>query len=948
MFKDHYFSHSKEITRIRSIGGLSLTPAPLKTLIVASLILIAPLVSHPSLASTPVILTSETSEIKLNRHCDYFLEDSLAATSQPPSQATFQPITHDNLALGFSNKTVWLKCSFISHVDATQSESSKDWWIQVLPAALQSVTIYHPDGTIYKNGSSVPYLDKKIQAPTSIFQIWPPNNTESTYFIRIHSKTTLSPQLTLYDSTQFITAQFWEAAILGIFLGLLIIAAFVNGAYGVIFRDFTIATFTLSLVFSGLLSLSLSGWSIPLFFRYWPNGYYLFHGFFVSSGIATLVWSFYDLLETKKISPKTYQVIRWLRYSLFGCSLTSFFGLYYGWPNVFVRLASTVGMIPALVIGYRQCKTGRTQFKYYFAGILLFFIFLALGQLNGFGIFAITGAATQMPRIGAGIYAVLVTIGIIFKVREIDLARERLESEKVASIRALGQLGHEIRTPLNAIANLARIALSQTNMADVFAKLLTIHRETKSVLDVTNTLLNYSQVSDKSLIIAKCDFNLKGLVKELCQLYTPIAAEKGLYYGCEVDPEIPNLVHSDPVRIRQILNNVLNNAVKFTDRGSIRLEAKQIDRSVRITVSNSVCDTPSVLDSQTSSAKLGLSISADLAERLGGSLIFSTPEKKNRIQNKRDDEDQEFSESVQYVDQINEAVFWLPITLSPAALPVQTHAQLSTVEAWIVEDNPVNLEITEAAVRAAGLTFRSFTTAEETLKVAMTSEQSFPALAIIDIHLDLDRSDSDDSKLYGLDLARQLREHSSKTVLIALTGESAQERSEWQDQSPFDQIWTKPLAFDQAVLELSRIVSRNLQSQIPQEQEKAFKPSEPLMSLIHPNMTSAFLTNEDAANFLNRVTDSLTTTVNELDSVLSSRESNSSSDSTGALLARKTRLIGLAHKLKSTASSVTDQTLVKLTEEIETLIKNESEDEARLRIPGIRHRIDLLPNDSKK
>ncbi len=114
MFKDHYFSHSKEITRIRSIGGLSLTPAPLKTLIVASLILIAPLVSHPSLASTPVILTSETSEIKLNRHCDYFLEDSLAATSQPPSQATFQPITHDNLALGFSNKTVWLKCSFIS------------------------------------------------------------------------------------------------------------------------------------------------------------------------------------------------------------------------------------------------------------------------------------------------------------------------------------------------------------------------------------------------------------------------------------------------------------------------------------------------------------------------------------------------------------------------------------------------------------------------------------------------------------------------------------------------------------------------------------------------------------------------------------------------------------------------------------------------------------------
>ena len=228
---------------------------------------------------------------------------------------------------------------------------------------------------------------------------------------------------------------------------------------------------------------------------------------------------------------------------------------------------------------------------------------------------------------------------------ELHEAKEAALTAAKAKSAFLANMSHEIRTPMNGVLGMLEM-IKDTSLSKTQSDLLrTAYASADSLLAIINDILDFSKIEAGKMTIEHIEISVQNVVSDICTLLGGTAREKGLTLSCDIDPDLPGVLIGDPVRLRQVLTNLIGNAVKFTETGEVRVKVNllrcvgnsaQVEFSVEDTgigISRTVL--PQLFDEFTQAdgsttrkfggTGLGLTISRQLVELMGGNInVVST------------------------------------------------------------------------------------------------------------------------------------------------------------------------------------------------------------------------------------------------------------------------------------------------------------------------------------
>ena len=222
---------------------------------------------------------------------------------------------------------------------------------------------------------------------------------------------------------------------------------------------------------------------------------------------------------------------------------------------------------------------------------------------------------------------------------ELDHHRKEAERASERKSQFIASMSHEFRTPLASIINYTELATEADASGDVMHKSLeTIERSARHLASLIDALLDDAGLAAGHLELRETEFDCHGLFADVADMMAPMAGEKGLSFAIGIDPDVPQKVRADEVRLRQILINLLSNSVKFTSEGGVRLLASFANSRLVITVTDtgpgiSAEDQERVFQAfERASARdetglgLGLTITLRIVQLMGGEVsLDSTP-----------------------------------------------------------------------------------------------------------------------------------------------------------------------------------------------------------------------------------------------------------------------------------------------------------------------------------
>ncbi|WPO49857.1 ATP-binding protein [Pseudomonas sp. S1Bt23] len=351
-----------------------------------------------------------------------------------------------------------------------------------------------------------------------------------------------------------------------------------------------------------------------------------------------------------------------------------------------------------------------------------------------------------------------------------QLIQTREEAERANNAKSdfLAMMSHELRTPMNGVLGMLQL-LETTEMTDEQHEYAALASEsTEHLLKVINDILDFSRIERSALELEHIPFNLAELISSSAQAFQHSAAQRGLDLQLRLPPGMESLqVKGDPTRIRQILVNLIGNALKFTEQGSVTVEPQwqALDHellwftcSVRdsgIGISteslelmfNAFQQADSSISRRYGGTGLGLPIARTLAERMGGTLRAQSEEGRGSV-----------------------FTLEIPLALYQQSLPVLAprvhsgHAHGEGRNVLLVEDNPVNQTVIQAMLRSLGFTVSIATDGAQAIRSA--ESLIFDAI-LMDCRLPL---------IDGYEATRQIRQlpGCADLPIIALTANALQ------------------------------------------------------------------------------------------------------------------------------------------------------------------------------
>ncbi|WP_290468795.1 hybrid sensor histidine kinase/response regulator [Lacinutrix sp. MedPE-SW] len=489
----------------------------------------------------------------------------------------FKPLTLDNESVGFTTDNYWLNFKL-----ENPSNETKIYYLQTARPVTDVANLYQIHNnkiSHFKSGDTTPFNERQVQHRKTIFKIELPKNSIQQFYIHLKSDgETLNLPLILHTENQFWKSNYNQQLFLGFFYGLLFLAAIVYLFFYTSLSNKTFLYYSIYVLSIALLQSALDG----LIFQYiLPSGGFLNNRAVLTAGLFSnffLLKYCEHFLKIRKRTKYIKVVFKILYTIIIALCILLFIN---DQTKVWVYPMSNInGMLSLIVIlttlFYLRFKNYKVD-VYFTIGIFFLIIGLLGFLMNNLSLLPNNFLTLNSAKFGIALEVIFLSLSMTNLIRDLRLEKEESQvlalnkSEEISELKSyfMSNISHEFRTPINAIMGIADDELSKNQNNEMLKNFQVIKHASLSLLSNINDILDFEKIEKGELKLRNEAFNPKKSIIQISDNWKRMAEKKGLKYNVNIEDTLPEILEGDPERFSQIINNVLSNAVKFTNFGKI-------------------------------------------------------------------------------------------------------------------------------------------------------------------------------------------------------------------------------------------------------------------------------------------------------------------------------------------------------------------------------------------
>jgi signal transduction histidine kinase/CheY-like chemotaxis protein len=597
----------------------------------------------------------------------------------------------DSLNFGLTESAIWLRLTLRNATDADIER-----YLEVAFTHLHHVDLYLPTAAGYERiatGHARPFAQRPVSHRHFVFPLRVAAGSGATYYLRVASGTGLDVPAKLWEPQAFQRASLLEYIGQSLYFGTLLALGLYNLLLFLSLRDRGYFYYVLFVAANALSTVAFSGIGFQFLWPESPQWSMISSMMgFAATGLTLLVFES-SLLATARVVPRLQRVMRVFIFLLLA-QMLGFWLLPYTRMIRYGIALDAATMVLALVVAVACLLRGQRSARFFLLAFSALVVAAVLTALRSYGVPGIPNfLAVYGMQIGSALEMLLLSLALADRFNQVRQEKEAAQQQLVESLKRserlleqrveertaqlsrtnvelreqeralaaakeeaeqasrmksafLANMSHEIRTPMNAVIGMAYLALRTGLTGKQRDYVEKIHRAAISLLGVLNDILDFSKIEAGKLEFELVDFSLREVLANVHTVSGMHAAEKGLDFAFDVAEDVPPHLVGDPLRLGQVLINLVSNAIKFTPQGEVRLRCRVLGaRADCVTLQFEVMDTGigmhadeqarlfqafSQADNSTTrrygGTGLGLAISKRLVEMMGGRMsVQSAP-----------------------------------------------------------------------------------------------------------------------------------------------------------------------------------------------------------------------------------------------------------------------------------------------------------------------------------